>query len=145
MPIERCEWTTDVPEVGHQLLNDVFAADRAMKFSGSSTDFRFQLRTSLAGVVYADRPITVAEIAEAAGIGVRSLQSAFLRHRGLTPMGYARRARLERAHYELLAADPAGDTTVKMIAARWGFAKPDRFSALYREAFGVLPSRTLRM
>jgi transcriptional regulator GlxA family with amidase domain len=33
---------------------------------------------------------------------------------------------------------------VGQIAARWGFAHPGRFAALYREAYGTSPSRTLR-
>lgn len=36
-----------------------------------------------------------------------------------------------------------GDT-VGAIALRWGFAKPGRFASAYREAYGQLPSHTLR-
>ncbi|MFD0689131.1 helix-turn-helix transcriptional regulator [Actinomadura fibrosa] len=92
----------------------------------------------------ADQPVTLSAIATAAGIGARALQYAFRAHYGTTPMGYVRRVRLEHAHRELRAADPTQGTTVKAVAARWGFAKPDRFTAAYREAFGVLPSQTLR-
>jgi transcriptional regulator GlxA family with amidase domain len=58
-------------------------------------------------------------------------------------MSYLRRIRLERAHHELLAADPAR-TTVTAVASRWGFASPSRFTACYRAAFGTLPSLTLQ-
>ncbi|WP_433299228.1 helix-turn-helix transcriptional regulator [Actinoplanes sp. CA-030573] len=92
----------------------------------------------------ADRPVTLSQIAAAAGTGARALQYAFRSHYGTTPMGYLRRVRLEHAHRELQAADPTQGATVHAIAARWGFAKPDRFAAAYREAFGVLPSHTLR-
>ena len=92
----------------------------------------------------ADKPITVSDIALAANIGPRGLQSAFRRHTGVTPMRYLRRVRLERAHRELQAADPTTGTTVKAIAARWGFTNRDRFAALYRDEFGALPSHTLR-
>lgn len=89
-------------------------------------------------------PITVSDIAAAAGVTPRALQQGFARHVGLRPMEYVRRVRLDRAHLELKAADPGQGATVGAIAARWGFAKPERFAASYREAYGVPPSRTLR-
>ncbi|RBY77974.1 AraC family transcriptional regulator [Blastococcus sp. TF02-09] len=93
---------------------------------------------------HASLPITVTDIARAAGVGPRALQLAFARHLGLSPMAYVRRVRLECAHRELQAADPTSGDTVAAIAARWGFAKPDRFAAAYRAAYGVPPSHTLR-
>ncbi|MGY1593673.1 AraC family transcriptional regulator [Geodermatophilus sp. SYSU D00708] len=103
------------------------------------------LRRAVAYVdAHADRPVTLSEIATAAGTGARALQYAFRRHHGTTPLGYARRVRLEHAHRELQAADPARGATVGAIAARWGFAKADRFTAAYRGVFGVLPRDTLR-
>ncbi|MFF9132891.1 helix-turn-helix transcriptional regulator [Streptomyces sp. NPDC014806] len=93
---------------------------------------------------HADEPLTVAEIAAAAHVTVRALQYAFRRHLDTTPLAYLRRVRLAHAHQELRAADAGGDRTVGQIAARWGFAHPGRFAALYREAYGTSPSRTLR-
>ncbi|WP_197680271.1 helix-turn-helix domain-containing protein [Microlunatus soli] len=57
---------------------------------------------------------------------------------------YLRRVRLDHARRNLQAADPTQGETVKAIAARWGFPRPDRFAARYQEAFGVPPSHTLR-
>jgi AraC-like DNA-binding protein len=91
-----------------------------------------------------DQPLTVAEVAAAAGVGARALQSSFRRHLDTTPLGYLRRVRLERVHRDLQAADPSGGATVRAAAQRWGFANPSRFAADYREAFGQAPSRTLR-
>ncbi|MGY1615732.1 AraC family transcriptional regulator [Geodermatophilus sp. SYSU D00691] len=93
---------------------------------------------------HASLPITVSDIARAAGVGPRALQLAFARHLGLSPMGYVRRVRMEGAYRELQAADPTAGDTVAAIAGRWGFARPDRFAAAYRAAYGVPPSRTLR-
>lgn len=93
---------------------------------------------------HASLPITVTDIACAAGVSARALQGAFRRHLGVTPMAYLRRARLEGAHRDLQAADPTAGDTVAHVALRWGFLKPDRFAAAYRQAFGVPPSRTLR-
>ncbi|WP_306214134.1 AraC family transcriptional regulator [Actinoplanes sp. RD1] len=93
---------------------------------------------------HADQPLTVDEIAAAAGVGVRALQIAFRRHLETTPMGYLRRVRREYAHRDLRAATPADGTTVTGVARRWGFTDVSRFSAAYREAYGQSPSRTLR-
>jgi AraC-like DNA-binding protein len=92
---------------------------------------------------HADRPITAAEIAAHSGIGLRALEVAFRRHQDTTPMAYLRRVRLERAHRELQAADPAGDATVTGVARRWGFSNPGRFAATYRATYGRSPSQTL--
>ena len=88
--------------------------------------------------------INAADIAAAANVTIRALQYAFRRHRGTTPMGYLRQARLRQAHQELLAADPTAGDTVTEIAARWGFFHPGRFAHIYRSAYGSPPSRTLQ-
>ncbi|MGW0191443.1 helix-turn-helix transcriptional regulator [Streptomyces sp. NPDC003362] len=93
---------------------------------------------------HADQPLTVADIAAAAHVTIRALQYAFRRHLDTTPLAYLRRVRLAQVHRELRAAHPLGGTTVGDIAARWGFAHPGRFAALYREAYGTSPSDTLR-
>lgn len=87
--------------------------------------------------------ITVADIARASFVTVRALQMSFRRHLGTTPLGYLRRVRLERAHAELLAANPDHDTVTE-IAARWKFSTPGRFGAYYRALYGVAPGYTLR-
>jgi AraC-like DNA-binding protein len=70
------------------------------------------------------------------------VQLAFRRHLNTTPMAYLQQVRLERARAELLAADPRQET-VTALALRWGFSSPSRFSALYRRAYGTVPSKTL--
>ncbi|WP_170323512.1 AraC family transcriptional regulator [Cryptosporangium phraense] len=93
---------------------------------------------------HADEPITLDQIATAAGVGGRALQYAFRRHIDATPIGYLRRIRLERADQELRAADPAGPLTVAEVARRWGWASSRQFAVAYRQRFGILPSHTLR-
>jgi transcriptional regulator GlxA family with amidase domain len=93
---------------------------------------------------HAGRPLTLADIAAQAGVTPRALQYAFRRHYDAAPMSYLRRVRLERAHAELQAADPAAGHTVAAIARRWGFARPDRFAVAYRAVYGRPPSHTLR-
>jgi AraC-like DNA-binding protein len=93
---------------------------------------------------HAAEPLTLSDIAAAAGTSGRALQYAFRRHYEVTPLGYVRRVRLERAHQELRAGDPRTGVTVADVAARWGFVKASSFARSYRRAFGVLPSQTLR-
>jgi AraC-like DNA-binding protein len=96
-------------------------------------------------VIRADpaQPFTVADLAQIAGVGPRSLQAGFQRHLGTSPMAYLRDVRLAWAHDELREADPAG-ATVTEIAYRCGFPHLGRFAAVYRGRFGVPPSQTLR-
>jgi AraC-like DNA-binding protein len=91
-----------------------------------------------------DQPVTLADIAAVAGVTGRALQYAFRRHYQLTPTGYLRQVRLERAHHDLRTADPASAVTVAAVARKWGWASPTQFSAVYRRQFGHPPSRTLR-
>jgi transcriptional regulator GlxA family with amidase domain len=90
---------------------------------------------------HASQDITVTDIAVAAFVTRRAVQLAFRRHLDTTPMAYLRRVRLENAHRDLQAADPARET-VTAIAYRWGFSA-SRFAARYRQAYGLPPSRTL--
>lgn len=85
---------------------------------------------------------TVAEIAAAAGVGVRALGLGFEKHFGVSPLRYLQQVRLDGARARLQAATP-GDT-VTAIALDWGFANPGVFAARYRERFGEPPGVTLR-
>ncbi|BCJ57521.1 helix-turn-helix transcriptional regulator [Micromonospora endophytica] len=91
---------------------------------------------------HADRDIGAADIAAAAQVSLRALQLAFRRHLDTTPMAHLRRVRLDRAHHELLQADPRQET-VSAIASRWGFLSHSRFTARYHAIYGIPPSRTL--
>lgn len=91
----------------------------------------------------ADADIGLDDIAAAVNVSPRSVQYAFRRHLGTTPLEYLRRVRLDRAHRDLKAADPAHDT-VTAIAGRWGFSHAGRFSLAYKAMFGTAPSDTLR-
>lgn len=92
---------------------------------------------------HADQPVSLADMAASAHMSVRALQYSLKRHVDMTPSEFLRSIRLDRAHRDLLAAD-ASQTTVGLIAQRWGFGNLGRFSHYYRERFGRLPSETLR-
>ena len=93
---------------------------------------------------HADAPLTVADLARAAGIGVRALQDTFRQHLDRTPQQYLQQVRLHRAHRELQAADPTTGDTVTTIARRWGFTNAGRFAAQHHAAYGETPAQTLR-
>jgi len=89
-----------------------------------------------------DQDISIADIASAAGVTVRAVQTAFQRHLGTSPLAHLRRLRLAEVRAELLEADPA-KRTVAEIAARWGFHHHGRMAAVYRDLYGEAPSVTL--
>lgn len=88
--------------------------------------------------------IDLTTMAEAAGVGPRALQRAFRRTMDVAPTAYLRAVRLERAHADLVAADPTQGITVASVAGRWGFGNPGRFAAEYRNRYGRPPSDSLR-
>lgn len=88
--------------------------------------------------------VEVAELAVAAGVGVRSLQQGFREELNCTPLAYVRDRRLDRVRLELLDAGPDDHLTVTDVAVRWGFTHLGRFAVAYRQRFGESPSQTLR-
>ena len=93
--------------------------------------------------VNADRPIELADIAAAAGVSPRALQSGFVRQRDSTLMGYLRQVRLERARRDLQAGSRGLGDRAGEIGRRWGFAAPSRFAAEYASRYGESPGATL--
>lgn len=90
-------------------------------------------------------PISITDIANAASLGVRTLQRMFRTSLGVSPLEYLQRLRLERAHDDLTAI-AAGEAsgTVTEVALRWGFTHLGRFAGLYRKSYGHSPVQTLR-
>ncbi len=85
------------------------------------------------------------DVAAAARVSVRSLQTLFRRHLGVTPLEHLHAIRLEAARRELLSGEaPAGGRSVGDVAVRWGFANSGRFARVYAARFGERPSDTLR-
>jgi AraC-like DNA-binding protein len=88
---------------------------------------------------HAREPITVTDIAAAAGLSVRGVQAAFNRHHGITPLAYLRHIRLLLAREQLESDNGLSVAEV----ARWaGFAHLGRFAGAYRDEFGELPRQT---
>jgi len=88
-------------------------------------------------------PWTTVSLATELHLSVRALQAGFKREVGMSPMAYLRLVRLRRAHVALRDANPA-DTTVRAVALSLGLLHQGRFAVSYRDAFGEMPSETLR-
>ena len=87
---------------------------------------------------HAHEDISIADVAAGCCVSIRAVQLAFRRHLDITPQVYLRRVRLDHAHRDLLAGDPAHDS-VTAVAYRWGFSSSSRFAAYYRQAYDVPP------
>lgn len=87
-----------------------------------------------------DQPISMAVIAEAAGVSLRTLENGFRAFRETTPAAYLRSIRLKAAREDLL--DPFNNQSVKAICLKWGFFHFGRFALAYRATYGESPSET---
>lgn len=85
--------------------------------------------------------LTVAEIAAIAHTGVRSLQLAFRRELGKTPVQWIIERRLARVRADLLRADH-DDASIAAIASRWGFPHFGDFTRRYRTLYGETALQT---
>ena len=89
------------------------------------------------------RPITIEALAEATGVGIRSMFKTFRDARGCSPMSFLRHIRLQHARRMLQAPDEA--TSVTAVGFSCGFQSLGHFARDYRAAFNELPSATLAM
>jgi len=87
-----------------------------------------------------DLPVTMADVAAAAGCGTRTLLNAFRRFRDTTPLAALRDIRLQHVRKALLA--DSDHQSISNIARRFGFSNPSRFVAAYAKRFGETPRET---
>lgn len=90
----------------------------------------------------AGEPLDLAQLACAAGIGIRALQLGFRRHFGLSISQMLLDMRLAGLHARLAQASP--DVSITDLAFDLGFTHLGRMAGAYREKFGETPSATLR-
>lgn len=88
---------------------------------------------------HAGQAIGIVDIAQAAGVSVRSLYASFRDHLGVSPMARLKQMRLEAARSQLLQ----GGASVTDVALACGFTHLGQFSADYRRCYGERPSDTL--
>jgi len=87
--------------------------------------------------------ITTESLAREVNATARTLQLAFNKFRGCTPMQMVKAIRLEFANKDLLSLDPES-ASVTDTALKWGFGHLGAFAQDYRARFGETPSTTLR-
>ena len=115
--------------------------DQLDRPSGAPVASRPVRRVIDAVQAFPEEPHTLATLAEIAGVSQRTLQAAFRRYVGTSPMRYLRDVRLSRAHDDLRSEE---STTVASVAYTWGFNHLGRFAGLYRARYGVGPSEHQR-
>ena len=84
--------------------------------------------------------LSIEDIASVAGVSASALREAFGRYRKSSPLRFVQNVRLHAARLSLTK----GAGTVSTVAFDAGFAHLGRFSRLYRQRFGELPSETLK-
>lgn len=85
---------------------------------------------------------TMADIAQAVGVSIRSLSNGFQKYRQSTPAKTIRNMRLELVRQELLSASP--QQTVTEIALACGYLNLGDFARNYYQKYAELPSQTLK-
>jgi AraC-like DNA-binding protein len=86
-----------------------------------------------------DKPLTLSDLVEIAGVPGRSLNAHFRRFTGHSPVSYLRQVRLQWARDQLESGAPV---SISDIALECGYSNFGRFAHHYRRAFGELPSQT---
>lgn len=87
------------------------------------------------------RPVTLADLARAAALSERQLNTFCHERLGMPPVAWLRGMRLDAVR-EVLQADPRAD--IAATAMLHGFDHLGRFAGYYRRRFGELPSETAK-
>jgi len=86
--------------------------------------------------------ITRDNLANIAGVSIRSLSRAFEKKYGIGPMAFVRQRRLDACYARLRGSKP-GTTMVTDVAMSHGFNHFGKFAIAYKKAFGESPSESL--
>jgi AraC family transcriptional regulator, ethanolamine operon transcriptional activator len=87
-------------------------------------------------------PLTIGELCTELRISRRTLNFAFSRVLGITPVAYMRNIRLHRIRAEFKSSSHRV-RSVADVASKWGFWHMSLFSRYYKELFGETPHETL--
>lgn len=87
-------------------------------------------------------PLVMVDLCHAIRVCPRTLRYSFEAVVGVAPTQYLLSMRLGRVRRALLQANTASN--VQCVAAQFGFSHMGRFARFYQDAFGELPSDTLR-
>jgi AraC-like DNA-binding protein len=122
------------------VIGEVTRTDADEREGGQEPDALRRAKEYMAARV--SRPTALADVAEAAGVSVRTLSRTFQKHHGMGPIHFLIERRFEATRSALLYAEP-DDVSVTEVALRYGFGSPGRFAVQYRSKFGESPSETL--
>ena len=115
-----------------------------------SQHFSSNARTTVPAVVrrveeylatQATEAVSMTDLPHVAGVGLRTIQATFKKHRGYSPQEFLKSIRLDEARGQLRSGYAS---RVIDVAYGCGFSKLSQFSADYAKRFGELPSTTLR-
>lgn len=95
----------------------------------------------LTDAILSERAIDLVAVASAFGLSAPALTRGFRQSTGMTPLGFVRELRLQKAR-RLLVEQPA--TPIADVAAACGFAHQSHLGAVIRAEFGVTPGRYRR-
>jgi PAS domain S-box-containing protein len=132
--------TTKVPVATHGRIAGLVSVSRDLKRPSDETVEVAALSNVVALVRDHDeavRPLTVADLAAAAGSGVDQLQRRMRRVFGISPTQYLLRERVDRAA-RLLAAS---DEPIATVAARCGFYDQAALTRHFGRLIGMTPSQ----
>ena len=93
----------------------------------------------------ASEPITLQDVANHAGISLKTLHTGFQKYRNDSPKNFLKNLRLDLVKRDLTVARlERTNATVTDVALRWGFLHLSHFSESYYAKFGEYPSTTLK-
>jgi AraC family ethanolamine operon transcriptional activator len=92
---------------------------------------------------HTDSPLGLETLAREVGVTLRTLEIAFRRVYGTTPLRYVKARRLRAARQRLLEMS-SFETSVTEVAGDCGFSHLSYFARDYKKLFGECPSETLR-
>jgi transcriptional regulator GlxA family with amidase domain len=90
-----------------------------------------------------DSPMRVSTLSRVAGLSERAVREAFYSVHGMSPKQWMLAERLKQVR-SILTGGESAPVSVTGTAIRYGFSELGRFAATYKEAFGEVPSETLR-
>jgi len=149
---QRCrENAADAGAAGVEILRDELLAAIVDAMTGGLVKrdhLARQLRTaSMARIErfineHRDDPAGLQKLCEETGLALRTVEAIVHERVGMPAHTYLARRRLAFARDALL--NPNRGATVTNVAMHFGFMHLGRFSSFYRQAYGELPSATLR-
>ena len=129
-------------DILHALVSGLIASDVQNRETARQRDADIVLRLERELEANPKRKLLTSDFCASIRLPERTLQRCCSKVLGMGPSRYDRLRRLNLVRAELCKADST--VGVGVLAFRYGFSKPSRFSAEYRKVFGETPSATLR-